>query len=136
MKLGDKVKVIKGDYNGRVGIIKSKDHSYRNFGIKRYGLRFNIVEEKGNLISVDANDVKMVEIKKKVSGDKKMKIKIDDRVRIVRGEHIGKVGIVKSIDHAVIGSYPNQTYTKTFSIMSNNGNVFSIDANDAKLIEG
>jgi transcription antitermination factor NusG len=65
-----------------------------------------------------------------------MKIKIDDRVRIVRGEHIGKVGIVKSIDHAVIGSYPNQTYTKTFSIMSNNGNVFSIDANDAKLIEG
>jgi hypothetical protein len=70
MKLGDKVKVIKGDYNGRVGIIKSKDHSYRNFGIKRYGLRFNIVEEKGNLISVDANDVKMVEIKKKVSGDK------------------------------------------------------------------
>ena len=60
MKPGDKVKVIKGDYNGRVGIIKSKDHSHRSFGIKKYGPRFNIVEENGNIISVDANDVELV----------------------------------------------------------------------------
>ncbi len=61
MKTGDKVKVIKGDHNGKVGIIKSKDHSYRSFGIKKYGLKFNIVEEKGNIISVDANNVELLE---------------------------------------------------------------------------
>ena len=64
MKVGDKVKVIKGDHIGRVGVIKSKDHSYRNFGIKKYGLRFNIVEEKGINYSVDANDVELIEDKK------------------------------------------------------------------------
>ena len=63
-----------------------------------------------------------------------MKVKLDDRVRIVRGDHIGKVGIVKSIDNTVIGSYPKQTYTKTFNIMSKNGNMLSVDANDVKLI--
>jgi ribosomal protein L24 len=63
-----------------------------------------------------------------------MKVKLEDRVRIVRGDHIGKVGIVKSIDNTVIGSYPNQTYTKTFNIMSKNGNMFSVNANDAELI--
>ena len=61
MEAGDKVKVIKGDHNGKVGIIKSKDHSYRIFGIKKYGLKFNIVEENGNIISVDANDIELVE---------------------------------------------------------------------------
>jgi len=60
LKPGDKVKVIKGDYSGRVGIIKSKGHSHRNFGVKKYGLRFNIVEENGNIISVDADDVELV----------------------------------------------------------------------------
>ena len=64
-----------------------------------------------------------------------MKVKIDNRVRVVRGDHTGKIGIVKSIDNAVIGSYPNQTYTKTFNIMSKNGNMFSVDANDAESIE-
>ena len=64
-----------------------------------------------------------------------MKIKLEDRVRVIRGDHIGKVGIVKSIDNTVIGSYPNQTYTKTFNIMSKNGNMISVDANDTKLIE-
>jgi hypothetical protein len=66
MKIGDKVKVIKGAYNGKVGIIRSKDHSYRDFGIKKYGLRFNIVEENGNKISVDANDVELIEDKKEI----------------------------------------------------------------------
>ena len=61
MKSGDKVKVMKGDHIGKVGVIKSKDHSYRNFGIKKYGLRFNIVEEEGNMFSVDANDTKLIE---------------------------------------------------------------------------
>lgn len=61
MKPGDSIKVIKGDYSGRIGIIKSKDHSYRNFGVKKYGLKFNIVEESGNLISVDANNVELIE---------------------------------------------------------------------------
>ena len=61
MKPGDKVKIIKGDHNGKVGIIKSKDHSHRSFGIKKYGLRFNIVEENGNIISVDANNVELLE---------------------------------------------------------------------------
>ena len=61
MEPGDKVKVIKGDHNGKVGIIKSKDHSYRKFGINKYGLRFNIVEENGNIISVDANNVELLE---------------------------------------------------------------------------
>jgi ribosomal protein L24 len=70
MKIGDKVKVIKGDNNGKVGIIKSRDHSYRNFGIKIYGLKFNIVDEKGNKMFVDANDVELIEAKKKVSGSK------------------------------------------------------------------
>ncbi len=70
MKIGDKVKVIKGDHIGRVGVIKSKDHSYRNFGIKKYGLRFNIVEEKGNNISVDANDVELIEDKKEIIQEK------------------------------------------------------------------
>jgi ribosomal protein L24 len=64
-----------------------------------------------------------------------MKVKVDDRVRVVRGDHIGKVGIVKSIDHAVIGSYPTQTYTKNLNIMSKNGNIFSVKVNDAELIE-
>ena len=64
-----------------------------------------------------------------------MKANIDDRVRVRMGKHIGKVGLVKSIDNTVIGSYPNQTYTKTFNIMSENGNVFSVDANDVKRIE-
>ena len=64
-----------------------------------------------------------------------MKIKLEDRVRVVRGDHIGKVGIVKSIDNTVIGSYPSQIYTKTFNIMSKNGNMFSVDSNDAILIE-
>ena len=61
MEPGDKVKVIKGDHNGKVGIIKSKDHSYRNFGIKKYGLHLNIVIENGNMISVDANDAELIE---------------------------------------------------------------------------
>lgn len=64
-----------------------------------------------------------------------MKVKVNDRVRIIRGKHIGKVGLVKSIENTVIGSYPNQTYTKTFNVMSKNGNLISINANDAKLIE-
>ena len=61
MKIGDKVKVIRGDYNSKVGIIKSKDHSYRDFGIRRYGLRYNILDENGNIFSVDAHDVKAIE---------------------------------------------------------------------------
>ncbi|MFH1663176.1 MAG: hypothetical protein ABH934_04590 [Chloroflexota bacterium] len=61
MKPGDKVKVIKGDYIDKVGKIKSKDHSYRIFGIKKYGLIFNIVEENGNMFSVNANDVELIE---------------------------------------------------------------------------
>ena len=61
MKPGDKVKVIKGDYSGRVGIIKSKDYSHRSFGMKKYGLKFNIVEENGNIISVDANNVELLQ---------------------------------------------------------------------------
>jgi hypothetical protein len=64
-----------------------------------------------------------------------MKVKVNDRVRIIRGNHIGKVGLVKSIENTVIGSYPNQTYTKTFNVMSKNGNLISVNANDAKLIE-
>jgi len=64
-----------------------------------------------------------------------MKAKIDDRVRVVRGEHIGKLGMVKSIDNTVVGSYPNQTFIKTFNIMSKNGNMFSVDANDVELIK-
>ena len=64
-----------------------------------------------------------------------MKVKLDDRVRVVRGDHIGKVGLVKSIDNTVIGSYPKQTYTKTLNIMSKNGNIISVDANDAELIK-
>jgi bifunctional DNA-binding transcriptional regulator/antitoxin component of YhaV-PrlF toxin-antitoxin module len=60
MKPGDKVKVIKGDYIDKIGIVKSKDHSYRSFGIKKYGLKFNIVEKNGNIISVDANNVELV----------------------------------------------------------------------------
>ena len=64
-----------------------------------------------------------------------MKVKIDNRVRLVRGDHTGKIGIVKSIDNAVIGSYPNQTYTKTFNIMSKNGNMFSVNVNDVELIK-
>jgi ribosomal protein L24 len=65
-----------------------------------------------------------------------MKVKLDDRVRIVRGDHMGKFGIVKSIDNTVVGSYPKQTYTKTFNIMSKNGNMFSVNANDVELMEG
>lgn len=61
MEPGDKVKVVRGDNIGKVGKIKSKDHSYRNFGIKKYGLHFNIVEENGNIISVDANDAELIE---------------------------------------------------------------------------
>lgn len=64
-----------------------------------------------------------------------MRIKIDDRVRVVRGDHIGKVGIVKSIDYSVIGSYPNQASTKSLSIMSKNGNLFSVKENDVELIK-
>ncbi len=60
MKTGDKVKVTKGDHKGKVGIVKSKDHSYRSFGIKQYGLKYNIVEENGNTISVDANNVTLL----------------------------------------------------------------------------
>jgi hypothetical protein len=74
MKIGDKVKVVKGDYIGRIGVIKSKDHSHRNFGIKQYGLRFNIIEENGNRISVDANDVELMEEDKKEI----IKEKVDD----------------------------------------------------------
>jgi len=61
MEAGDKVRVVKGDHIGKVGKIKSKDHSYRKFGIKKYGLKFNIVEENGNIISIDANDVELIE---------------------------------------------------------------------------
>jgi hypothetical protein len=49
-----------------------------------------------------------------------MIVKLNDRIRVVRGDHIGRVGIVKSIDNTVIGSYPNQVYTKTLNIMSKN----------------
>ncbi|MFC1866037.1 hypothetical protein ACFLYB_04930 [Chloroflexota bacterium] len=66
MEVGDKVKVVKGGHIGKIGIVKSKDHSYRKFGIKKYGLKFNIVEESGDIISMDANDAELVEIKKNV----------------------------------------------------------------------
>ena len=64
-----------------------------------------------------------------------MTIKIDDRIRVVRGDHTGKIGVVKSIDNTVVGSYPNQTYTKTFYIMSNSGNMFSVKTNEVELIK-
>jgi len=70
MKIGDRVKIIKGDHIGRVGIIKSKDHSRRIFGIKQYGLMYNIIEENGNRISVDANDVELVKDKKEIIREK------------------------------------------------------------------
>lgn len=70
MKAGDKVRVVKGDYNGRIGVIKSKEHSYRNFGVKKYALRFNIIEEEGNKISVDANDVELVKDEKEIIQEK------------------------------------------------------------------
>ena len=64
-----------------------------------------------------------------------MTIKIDNRVRIIRGDHTGKIGIVKSIDNTVIGSYPNQTFTKNLNIMSKSGNMFSVKVNDVELIK-
>lgn len=64
-----------------------------------------------------------------------MTVKIDNRVRVARGDHTGKIGVVKSIDNTVVGSYPNQSYTKTFNIMSKNGNMFSVNANDVELIK-
>ena len=66
MKVGDTVKVVKGNHSGMIGKIKSKDHSYRNFGVKKYGLRFNILQENGNVVIVDANDVKPFKDKAKV----------------------------------------------------------------------
>jgi len=64
-----------------------------------------------------------------------MTINIDDRVRVIRGDHTGKIGIVKSIDNTVIGSYPNQTFTKNLNIMSKSGNMFSVKVNDVELIK-
>jgi ribosomal protein L24 len=64
-----------------------------------------------------------------------MTVKIDDRVRVVKGDHTGKIGIVKSIDNTVVGSYPNQTFTKTFNIMSKSGTMFSVKVNEIELIE-
>ena len=64
-----------------------------------------------------------------------MTVKIDNRVRVVRGNHTGKIGIVKSIDNTVIGSYPNQTFTKTYHIMSKSGNMFSVKVNEVELIK-
>jgi hypothetical protein len=63
-------------------------------------------------------------------------MKIDERVRVVRGIHTGKLGMIKSINNTVVGCYPNQRYVKNFNIMSNNGNLFSVHANDVKPIEG
>ena len=75
MKVGNTVKVVRGNHIGMIGKIKSKDHSYRNFGVKKYGLRFNILKEDGDVVIVDANDVILFKdeakvIKRKLIGDK------------------------------------------------------------------
>ena len=62
-------------------------------------------------------------------------MKTGDRVRVIKGDHIGTIGIVKSIDNTVIGSFPNQTFTKTFNIMRKGGDMFSVNVNDVELIK-
>jgi transcription antitermination factor NusG len=62
-------------------------------------------------------------------------MKTGDRVRVIKGNHIGMIGIVKSIDNTVIGSFPNQTYAKTFNIMRKGGDMFSVNVNDVELIK-
>ena len=64
-----------------------------------------------------------------------MKIKIDDRIRVVRGVHTGKIGMVKSIDNTVVGVYPKQKYIKTFNIMDKYGTVISVSANNVEVIK-
>jgi hypothetical protein len=64
-----------------------------------------------------------------------MKIKIDDRIRVVKGIHIGKIGMVKSINNTVVGVYPNQKYFKTFNVMDKYGTLISVDANDVEVIK-
>jgi len=75
MKVGDTVKIVRGDYNGMLGKIKSKDHSYRNFGVKKYGLRFNILLENGVVVIVDANDVQSYKDEVKVEKSKLENVK-------------------------------------------------------------
>ncbi|MFC1866038.1 hypothetical protein ACFLYB_04935 [Chloroflexota bacterium] len=63
-----------------------------------------------------------------------MTVKLDNRVRVIRGNHIGRIGIVKSKDHSVVGVYPNQTYTKTLKIMIKNGIILSVRTDEVELI--
>jgi len=64
-----------------------------------------------------------------------MKVKIDDRIRVVRGVHVGVIGMVKSIDNTVVGIYPNQKYIKTFKILDKYGSLISVGENDIEVIK-
>ena len=64
-----------------------------------------------------------------------MKIRIDDRIRVIKGMHTGKIGMVKSIDNTVVGVYPNQKYIKTYNIMDKYGTLIPVSPNDVEVIK-
>ena len=53
-------------------------------------------------------------------------------VKVVSGEHKGRIGIINSVDHSV-----TQTDVKhTLNVMDNNGDKYSVDIGDAEILAG